>query len=123
MEQQGIYERIKERVGQLKEESQDRYFTEYLVKLESGLIQEKHQLDLIEAGLERNLRIYRQRMETAQSADEPQASASGLSLTQPEKSGSVGAFSAGTVEQSSLHLRQGAPQAQETPQPLSLIHI
>ena len=117
MEQQGIYERIKERVGQLKEESQDRYFTEYLVKLESGLIQEKHQLDLIEAGLERNLRIYRQRMETAQSADEPQASASGLSLTQPEKSGSVGAFSAGTVEQLSLHLRQGAPQAQETPQP------
>ena len=73
MEQQGIYERIKGRVGQLKEESQDHFFTEYLVKLESSLVQEKYQLDLIEAGLERNLRIYQQRLEEAKAVGAPKS--------------------------------------------------
>lgn len=68
MEQQGIYERIKERVGQLKAESQDHFFTEYLVKLDSRLIKEKYQLDLIESELERNCLIYQQRMSAAESA-------------------------------------------------------
>ena len=67
MEQQGIYERIKERVGQLKAESGDHFFTEYLVKLDSRLIQQKYQLDLIETELERNCRIYRQRMSVLES--------------------------------------------------------
>lgn len=46
----------------MKAESQDRFFTEYLMKLESRLIQEKHQLDLMETELDRNCQIYRQRV-------------------------------------------------------------
>ncbi len=68
MEQQGIYERIKGRVEQLKGESQDLFFTEYLVKLDGRLIQEKHQLDLIETQLEKNCLIYRQRMASMDAA-------------------------------------------------------
>lgn len=62
MEQTGIYERIKDRVAQLRAESRDHYFTEYLMKLDRRLIQEKYQLDLMETELERSCRIYRQRM-------------------------------------------------------------
>ncbi|MDE5891883.1 MAG: hypothetical protein K2H45_03050, partial [Acetatifactor sp.] len=62
MEQQGIYERLKERVGQLKAESRDHFFTEYLEKFNQRLIQEKHQLDLLELELEKNCRMYEQRM-------------------------------------------------------------
>lgn len=68
MEQQGIYERIKDRVRQLKEESQDLFFTEYLVKLDSRLVQEKHQLDLLETELDRNCQIYRQRQTSVEAA-------------------------------------------------------
>ena len=126
MEQQGIYERIKERVKQLKEESQDRLFTEYLVKLESSLIQEKHQLDLIEAGLERNLRIYQQRMGTAESVSRPQVPGADMPQVQPETENVFGAFSEGTVARqtpSTLYLQCQAPsqyqtvsRPQETPQ-------
>lgn len=68
MEQQGIYERIRDRAGQLKAESQDHYFTEYLSKFDSRLIQEKHQLDLLETELERSSQLYRKRMEEAGTA-------------------------------------------------------
>ena len=68
MEQQGIYERIKDRVRQMKEESQDLFFTEYLVKLDRRLIQEKHQLDLLETELNRNCQIYRQRLASVEAA-------------------------------------------------------
>ncbi len=68
MEQQGIYERIKGRVELLKEESRDRFFTEYLVKFDSCLIQEKHRLDLLETQLDQNCQIYRQRMAAVNTA-------------------------------------------------------
>ena len=68
MEQQGIYERIKDRVGQLKGESKDRFFTEYLMQLDSSLIQEKHRLDMMETQLDQNCQIYRQRMAAADRA-------------------------------------------------------
>ena len=75
MEQQGIYERLKEQVSHLKAESRDRYFTEYLVKFDGRLIQEKHQLDLMEAELERSCCLYQQRMASAD-APTPQHMAS-----------------------------------------------
>lgn len=68
MEQQGIYERIRDRVGQLKGESQDRFFTEYLMKLDGCLIEEKHRLDMMEMQLEQNCQIYRQRLAAADAA-------------------------------------------------------
>ena len=49
-------------MAQLRAESRDHYFTEYLMKLDRRLIQEKYQLDLMETELERSCRIYRQRM-------------------------------------------------------------
>ncbi len=98
MEQQGIYERIKGRVGQLKEESQDHFFTEYLVKLESSLVQEKYQLDLIEAGLERNLRIYQQRLEEAKAVGAPKSTNLDVAEGMPETHNAVGVFSTGTIE-------------------------
>ena len=97
MEQQGIYERIKDRVEQLKKESQDHFFTEYLVKLESSLIQEKHRLDLTETELERNLRIYQQRLKAAEPAGEPQGASADMTQIAPEGNHAVGAFSAGTI--------------------------
>lgn len=74
MEQQGIYERIKDRVGQLKGESKDRFFTEYLMQLDSSLIQEKHRLDMMETQLDQNCQIYRQRMAAADSAAKSETS-------------------------------------------------
>ena len=68
MEQQGVYERIKDRVRQLREESQDHFFTEYLVKLDGRLIQEKYQLELLEMELDRNCQIYRQRLAPVEAA-------------------------------------------------------
>lgn len=65
MEQQGIYERLKERTGQLKAESRDPFFTEYLRKFDQRLIQEKHQMDLLELELENSCRMYEQRMASA----------------------------------------------------------
>lgn len=65
MEQQGIYERLKERAGQLKAESRDPFFTEYLGKFDQKLIQEKYQLDLMEMELEKSCRMYEQRMASA----------------------------------------------------------
>lgn len=62
MEQQGIYERLKERVGRLKSESRDHFFSEYLGKFDQRLIQEKYQLDLLEMELEKSCRMYEQRM-------------------------------------------------------------
>lgn len=77
MEQQGIYERIKERVKLLKEESKDHFFTEYLVSFDQKLIQEKHQLDLLEQELEKSSQKYAQRMAAAQAPrqDAPLAAA------------------------------------------------
>ena len=68
MEQQGVYERIKDKVRQLREESQDQFFTEYLVKLDGRLIQEKYQLELLEMELDRNCQIYRQRLAAVEAA-------------------------------------------------------
>lgn len=68
MGQQGIYERIKGRVEQLKGESQDRFFSEYLVRFDNCLIQEKHRLDLLETELDQNCRIYRQRVAAVNTA-------------------------------------------------------
>ena len=68
MEQKGIYERIKDRTGQLKAESQDHYFTEYLSKFDGRLIQAKHQLDLLEVELERSYQLYQQRMGEAEAS-------------------------------------------------------
>lgn len=73
MEQQGIYERLKEKTGRLKAESKDHFFTEYLGKFDQRLIQEKHQLDLLELELEKSCRIYEQRMASAEAPAAPQA--------------------------------------------------
>lgn len=62
MEQQGIYERLKERVGRLKAESRDPFFTEYLGKFDQRLIQQRYQMDLMEMELERSCQKYEQRM-------------------------------------------------------------
>lgn len=71
MEQQGIYERLKERVGQLKAESQDQFFTEYLGKFDQRLIQEKYQLDILELELDKSCQKYEQRMASVEGT--PQA--------------------------------------------------
>lgn len=122
MEQQGIYERIKDRVEQLKKESQDHFFTEYLVKLESSLIQEKHRLDLTETELERNIRIYQQRLKAAEPAGEPQGASVDMTQIAPEENHAVGAFSAGTIggqtSPSAIYSPpEGTSQPADVPQP------
>ena len=125
MEQQGIYERIRERVGQLKAESRDHYFTEYLSKFDSRLIQEKHNLDLLELELERSCQLYRQRMEEA-GADRPQMPAGQESLSQAEPFRAepqgetkpvppqiYGTYSAGSAPQQTAAFRQ--PQKDQRP--------
>lgn len=105
MEQQGIYERIRDRAGQLKAQSQDHYFTEYLLKFDSRLIQEKHQLDLLEAELERSSQLYRQRMGEAEAA-QPQMNAEQeqprqetQSENEPEPRQIFGTYSTGSIPQ------------------------
>ena len=73
MEQQGVYERLRERVGRLKTESQDPFFTDYLRKFDQRLIQEKYQLDVLEMELEKSCRMYEQRMASMKAA-QPEAS-------------------------------------------------
>ncbi|MDE6675081.1 MAG: hypothetical protein K2K19_09775, partial [Acetatifactor sp.] len=75
MEQQGIYERLKERAGRLKAESRDPFFTEYLGKFDQRLIQEKYQLDLLEQELENRCRMYEQRMASASAVPQTQTQA------------------------------------------------
>lgn len=125
MEQQGIYERIRDRVGQLKAESRDHYFTEYLSKFDSRLIQEKHNLDLLELELERSCQLYRQRMEEA-GANRPQMPAGQESLSQAEPFRAepqgetkpvppqiYGTYSAGSAPQQTAAFRQ--PQKDQRP--------
>lgn len=125
MEQQGIYERIRDRVGQLKAESRDHYFTEYLSKFDNRLIQEKHNLDLLELELERSCQLYRQRMEEA-GADRPQMPAGQESLSQAEPFRAepqgetkpvppqiYGTYSAGSAPQQTAAFRQ--PQKDQRP--------
>lgn len=103
MEQAGIYERIKDRVGQLRKESQDYFFTEYLTKLDSRLIQEKHQLDLMETELERSCRIYQQRMTSGEAVMPGAAAAAG---NRQERG--PGAVMPGTVSNTQSADRQNA---------------
>lgn len=125
MEQQGIYERIKDRVGQLKAESQDHYFTEYLSKFDSRLIQEKHNLDLLELELERSCQLYRQRMGEA-GANRPQMNAGQQPFSQAEPFRAepqgetklvppqvYGTYSAGSAPQQTADFRQ--PQKEQQP--------
>lgn len=60
---EGFYEQLKNRIEELKNVSEDVYFTEYLQKLNNRLIQEKYQLDLIKSELERSYQMYLKRME------------------------------------------------------------
>lgn len=125
MEQQGIYERIKDRVGQLKAESQDHYFTEYLSKFDSRLIQEKHNLDLLELELGRSCQLYRQRMGEA-GANRPQMNAGQQPFSQAEPFRAepqgetklvppqiYGTYSAGSAPQQTADFRQ--PQKEQQP--------
>lgn len=75
MEQQGIYERLREKVGQLKAESRDPFFTEYLGRFDQRLIREKYQLDLLEQELENSSRMYEQRMASAGAMPQAQTQA------------------------------------------------
>ena len=67
---EGLYEQLKHRIEELREISQDRYFTEYLQKLNNRLIQEKYQLDLIKSELDRSYQLYLQRAEATRKQQE-----------------------------------------------------
>lgn len=110
MEQQGIYERIKERVGQLKAESRDGFFSEYLVKLDHRLIQEKYQLDLIEVELERNFQIYQQRMSAVETASAGPVGAASTSA-EPAATAPTSAEPAGSMSASASLELIGNPAA------------
>ena len=84
MEQQGIYERLKERAGRMKVESRDPFFTEYLGKFDQRLIQEKHQLDLLEQELENRCRMYEQRMASAGAVPRTQTQAMPQTMPQAQ---------------------------------------
>lgn len=84
MEQQGIYERLRERIGQLKAESRDPFFTEYLGKFDQRLIQEKYQLDLLEQELEKSCRMYEKRMASAGAMPQAQPQATPQMMPQPQ---------------------------------------
>lgn len=84
MEQQGIYERLREKVGQLKAESRDPFFTEYLGKFDRRLIQEKYQLDLLEQELEKSCRMYEQRMASAGAMPQAQTQAAPQMMPQAQ---------------------------------------
>lgn len=58
---EGCYEQLKNRIEELKNSSRDPFFTEYLQKLNNRLIQEKYQMDLIGAELERSYQMYLKR--------------------------------------------------------------
>lgn len=83
MEQQGIYERLREKVGQLKAESRDPFFTEYLGRFDQRLIREKYQLDLLEQELEKSSRMYEQRMASAGAMPQAQTQAAPQMMPQP----------------------------------------
>lgn len=84
MEQQGIYERLREKVGQLKAESRDPFFTEYLGRFDQRLIREKYQLDLLEQELENSSRMYEQRMASAGAMPQAQTQAAPQMMPQPQ---------------------------------------
>lgn len=84
MEQQGIYERLRERIGQLKAESRDPFFTEYLGRFDQRLIREKYQLDLLEQELENSSRMYEQRMASAGAMPQAQTQAAPQMMPQPQ---------------------------------------
>lgn len=83
MEQQGIYERLREKVGQLKAESRDPFFTEYLGRFDQRLIREKYQLDLLEQELGNSSRMYEQRMASAGAMPQAQTQAAPQMMPQP----------------------------------------
>lgn len=84
MEQQGIYERLREKAGQLKAESRDPFFTEYLGRFDQRLIREKYQLDLLEQELENSSRMYEQRMASAGAMPQAQTQAASQMMPQPQ---------------------------------------
>lgn len=72
---EGCYEQLKKRIDMLKAQSKDPFFTEYMQKLSQRLQNEKQQIDLIGADLERSYQMYLQRQ--------------GMSQSQPEQQGEV----------------------------------
>ena len=69
----GCFEQLRERVEQLKRQSQDVFFTEYLQQLSQRLIQEKHQIDLLRDELDRNYVLYQRRAGEQGMAQQPVA--------------------------------------------------
>ena len=66
----GCLETLRDRIYELKGESQDHFFTEYLVNLQERVIAEKHTVDLLYDELERKYKFYLERMEKANQPEE-----------------------------------------------------
>ncbi len=64
----GYYEQLKNRIEELKVESKDPFFTDYLRKLGERLQSQKQQMDLVSADLERSYQMYLQRNGETKSA-------------------------------------------------------
>lgn len=59
----GALEQLRDRIFELKKESLDPYFTEYLANLQERVIKEKHTVDLLYDELERKYKFYLERLE------------------------------------------------------------
>lgn len=116
MEQQGIYERLKERVERLKAESRDHFFTEYLGKFDQRLIQEKYQLDLLEMELEKSCQTYEQRMasvERAQGVQPPTSQEMPQGIPQPTAQTTLGVITQTAMPPQFYMPQQAAPKLQK----------
>lgn len=59
----GVLEQLRERIYELKMESRDPFFSEYLELLQDRVIKEKHAVDLLSDELDRKYKFYLERME------------------------------------------------------------
>lgn len=109
---EGCYEQLKKRIEDLRESSQDPMFTEYLLKLNNRLIQEKYQLDLIQTELDRSYQIYLKRTgvtEEVQLSEEAEEVPAG----EAQVSGSTEAVKAENIAAEQIELAfQKVPQPQ-----------
>ncbi len=60
----GIIEELDSKVRSLMAESRDIYFTNYLRELQGRIINQKYQIDLLEDELDKNIKIYQQRVQS-----------------------------------------------------------
>ena len=69
----GALEKLRDRIYELKQESLDPYFTEYLANLQERVIKEKHTVDLLYDELNLKYKFYLERMEKQAAASAQEA--------------------------------------------------